>query len=79
MPEICGLAPVLRLYPDANVPCYMGNRVQEIARLRTIEFLIEQAVVLGTGHQTITVQLNALLATIRNGLSDVPADSDDVV
>lgn len=57
----------------------MGARVQQIARLRTIEFLIEQAIVLGAGHKTITVQLDSLLATIRDGLSAVPADSDDVV
>ena len=57
----------------------METRVQEIARLRTIEFLIEQAIVLGEGHKTITIQLDSVLATIRDSLSAVPADSDDVV
>lgn len=57
----------------------MGGRIQEIARLRTIEFLIEQAIVLGVGHQAITGHLDCLLATIRENLSDSATDDDEII
>jgi hypothetical protein len=74
-----GSADALRLNPSSNVPCSMGARFQEIARLRTMEFLIEQAIVMGAGHPASAAQLDVILATIRAGLVDLPVDDDDVV
>ena len=69
----------MRLYRNGNVPLYMGGRIQEIARLRTMEFLIEHVIVLGAGHREIAERLNGVLITIRESLADLPADDDDLV
>ena len=44
-----------------------------------MEFLIEQAIVMGAGHPASAAQLDVILATIRAGLVDLPVDDDDVV
>ena len=55
------------------------TRIQEIARFRTIEFLVEQAAAIGVGHPTIVARLNDALLTIRQCVSDLPVDGSDVI
>jgi len=57
----------------------MGSRIQETGRLRTMEFLIEQVILIGAEHTDIVCRLDDVLMTIRQRISDLPADDDDAI
>jgi hypothetical protein len=69
----------VRLYRHMNVPWFMGTRIQETGRLRTMEFLIEQVILIGAADTEIVCGLDDALMAIRQSISDLPADDGDAI
>lgn len=44
-----------------------------------MEFLIEQVILIGAEHTDIVCRLDDVLMTIRQRISDLPADDDDAI
>lgn len=62
-----------------NVPVDVAVRIQEAARLRTIAFLVDEAIRLSEDSPVLAARLLDVLATITACLSIIPPNDDDAI